>query len=713
MERSSELSMDQTFLQKLTNAVFANLNNEQFGVEDLAKVVDLSRSQIHRRLNKINGKSITQFIREIRLEEAHRLLEEEIGTTSEIFYKVGFSSPTYFNTCFHEFFGYTPGDVKNKKKETPQYNKPSGEEDTTIIPIHGKESEFSEKYDQEVDDIDRRGLTTIMFTDIVGYTALMEDNEQKTFQLLEKNRKIQKPLIEIYHGQLLKEMGDGILASFTSVSDAAHCAQEILRVSKEERALKLHIGIHLGEVIFSGGDVFGDAVNIASRIQSSAGEGEIYISEEVWKNIKNKEDFPVEYVGEKSFKNIKEPIRIYKVIVEASTSSQTSSASPQDSTASHKDQKTSKRRMKLILSIVGVFLILMASFFIYNYLIKEESFIQSANTEINDKSIAILPFHNNSGNEALNHYGLGLATEVRSSLSYSKKFDFISAMQATIAYANTTASPMEIGQDLKVDYLLTGMYQIAGDRIKVDIEMVDTQTGNSIWTSSFNELFTDIFEVQSKIAGKVMNEFSSDQKIEYAVTTKNLEAYGQYLLGIMEKRNVLSQDYFMAAIQFDSAFIDAWVGLLLIESRRIHTKRFISTPELYYDSLLFEVNAHMAEFKKRFPDSWKNIMVQGYYAYLVKIDYEKAVELFNEVLIHDPENVEANHMLGSIYKRKLLHEKALKHNLKAFRQNPLQQNILQNIVQILGNMGDLENAIKVAQKGMEMFGSIGPLFSFN
>ncbi|MCK5277204.1 MAG: helix-turn-helix transcriptional regulator, partial [Cyclobacteriaceae bacterium] len=100
MERSKELSMDNAFLQKLTSAVFTNLNNEQFGAEELAKEIGLSRSQIHRKLQKINGKSITQFIREIRLEEAHRLLEEEVGTASEISYKVGFSSPTYFNTCF-------------------------------------------------------------------------------------------------------------------------------------------------------------------------------------------------------------------------------------------------------------------------------------------------------------------------------------------------------------------------------------------------------------------------------------------------------------------------------------------------------------------------------------------------------------------------------------------------------------------------------------
>ena len=95
MERSQKLSMDQTFLQKLTSAVFTNMNNEQFGAEDLAKIVGLSRSQIHRKLQKINGKSITQFIREIRLEKAHQLLEDEVGTGSEIAYQVGFSTAYY------------------------------------------------------------------------------------------------------------------------------------------------------------------------------------------------------------------------------------------------------------------------------------------------------------------------------------------------------------------------------------------------------------------------------------------------------------------------------------------------------------------------------------------------------------------------------------------------------------------------------------------
>lgn len=178
MERSKELSMDQTFLQKLTEAVFDNLNNEQFGAEDLANEIGLSRSQIHRKLQKINGKSITQFIRETRLEDGHRLLEEEVGTVPEIAYQVGFSRPTYFITSFHEYFGYTPGEVENEKLE-PSANRDLSDEGATIFPIHGKKLEVAKKSNQEADDKGRRRHTAIMFTDIVGYTALMGSNEDR------------------------------------------------------------------------------------------------------------------------------------------------------------------------------------------------------------------------------------------------------------------------------------------------------------------------------------------------------------------------------------------------------------------------------------------------------------------------------------------------------------------------------------------------------
>jgi len=116
-------SMEDAFLQAMTDVVYANLSNEHFGAKELAKEVGLSRSQIHRKLHRINGKSITQFIREIRLEQALKLLNDNVGTVAEISYYVGFSSPTYFNKCFHEYFGYPPGRIKKKNEIINELNK--------------------------------------------------------------------------------------------------------------------------------------------------------------------------------------------------------------------------------------------------------------------------------------------------------------------------------------------------------------------------------------------------------------------------------------------------------------------------------------------------------------------------------------------------------------------------------------------------------------
>jgi len=143
-----------------------------------------------------------------------------------------------------------------------------------------------------------RQLAAIMFTDIVGYTALMGEDEKKAFRLLDKNREIQRPIIEQFKGRWIKEIGDGILASFHTVSDAVFCAIAIQQGCEKIPDLKLRIGIHLGEVIFQNHDVFGDGVNIASRLQALAPIGGILVSESVYKNISNKKEIITEFIGE-------------------------------------------------------------------------------------------------------------------------------------------------------------------------------------------------------------------------------------------------------------------------------------------------------------------------------------------------------------------------------------------------------------------------------
>jgi len=159
-----------------------------------------------------------------------------------------------------------------------------------------------------------RQLAAIMFTDIVGYTALMGNNEEKAFELLRKNREIQKPVIQEYGGTWVKELGDGVLASFPAVSNAVYAALKIQAICKQSAEFSLRIGLHQGEVVVENDDLFGDTVNIASRLQTLSPPGGIYVSESVHRNISNKQEFRSIYMGMETLKNVREPVAVYSVV---------------------------------------------------------------------------------------------------------------------------------------------------------------------------------------------------------------------------------------------------------------------------------------------------------------------------------------------------------------------------------------------------------------
>ena len=156
-----------------------------------------------------------------------------------------------------------------------------------------------------------RQLAAIMFTDIVGYTALMGNNEQKAFALLSKNREIQKPLIEQYNGQWIKELGDGVMASFNTASDAVNAAMKIQEACNAAKDFQLKIGIHMGEVVFENNDVYGDGVNIASRIETLGVGSSVLMSKPVRDQVKNNSEFQIRSLGSFEFKNVEEPVEVF------------------------------------------------------------------------------------------------------------------------------------------------------------------------------------------------------------------------------------------------------------------------------------------------------------------------------------------------------------------------------------------------------------------
>jgi len=397
----------------------------------------------------------------------------------------------------------------------------------------------------------QRRLAAIMFSDIVGYSALMQESEDKAIRILEKNRNLHKTLIDLFHGKYLKEIGDGTLACFESASDAVRCATELQRVAREDPDLKLHVGIHLGEVIFSKDDVFGDGVNIASRIDAAAKEGEIYISEDVWKNVKNQEGINSEYLGKQKFKNIKEPIGLYRL--------------SSDSTKT-KQRKTALKSKSIRKVILGIFLLIviaaiyLAYTLIHDYVINKEF----------DNSLAVIPFKNIVGDDEGEYFADGVTESIRSHLSKIKTLKVISGVSAA-QYREPDKSATQIAEELGVVYLLVGSAQKFEDNLQITVELINAIEDITIWSDVYKRELTDIFDIQSDIANEVaiaMQAHITSEEYERItdIPTPNLDAYDLYVKGryFWNKRTendlLKSLDYFDNAIMIDPGFALAWAG---------------------------------------------------------------------------------------------------------------------------------------------------------
>ena len=363
-----------------------------------------------------------------------------------------------------------------------------------------------------------RHLVAVMFTDIVGYTALMGDDEQKAFTYLARNRDLQKPVIEQFNGRLIKELGDGLMATFDTVSDAVAAAIKIQNDCKSLNLFQLRIGIHQGEVVFEGGDVFGDTVNIASRIQAIAEPGGIYISENVRNNVSNKKEFHTKFIKDHTLKNVKEPVRVYEIIAAESAPS-------------------SSRELQ------------------------ETSF------PITDKSIAVLPFVNMSNDPEQEYFCDGISEEIINALTQLNNLRVISRTSA-FAFKNKNADAREIGKILNVSTLLEGSVRKSGKHLRITTKLVRVTDGSHLWSNRYDREMEDIFSIQEDIAGNVATALqgvlTDKEKDAIRRPETSVEAYEYYLKGRQLLHNLeLKQSVIMfgKAVALDANYALAYTGL--------------------------------------------------------------------------------------------------------------------------------------------------------
>ncbi len=300
--------------EHLTETIEANLENEHFSVTDLAEEMALSRSQIHRKLQNLAGQSISQFMRSIRLQRSRELLRKDVATVSEIAYRVGFNSPSYFIKCFHEYYGYPPGEVKKKEIDTGhQIDVIDAEflgeklikEDNELVKLF----QIRDVWNSEV--VFQR-LAVIMLTEIERIAAIRQDQTAPP-ETLELTKEDQLRLIEKHNGKIIDEIENQISSCFNNIVDAVKCALETQRLLIARGILSLKIGIHLGNIRIQEGKVSGDGFNTALKILALADPRNILISEKVFDEIGSRPEIQTRYIGTFNLKDVQRPLGIFAV----------------------------------------------------------------------------------------------------------------------------------------------------------------------------------------------------------------------------------------------------------------------------------------------------------------------------------------------------------------------------------------------------------------
>ncbi len=410
-------------------------------------------------------------------------------------------------------------------------------------------------------------LAAIMFTDIVGYTALMGEKESEALEILRINRNLQKKFISQYGGVWLKEMGDGILARFDSALNAILCAKEIQKKIREEASYKVRIGIHLGDVTVENGDVFGDGVNIASRLQSIADPGGIYISESVIRAIRARDEIKYILVGSVELKNVSYPVQVFAIQGEGisipSHQKLKELATPQGKV------KMSYRQISLIFAIIFIAMV--------GWLIRE--FIaQPEGPQI--ASLAVLPLSNLTGNPDQEYFVTGMHNALINELSKISSLRIISR-QSTLQFQGSTLPMKDIAKQLRVDAIVEGSVLQSWNHVQIQVQLIKILPKESnILANTYDCELSDVLniyrEITKDITDKVYVQLTAGEKAKLQEKVKiNPEAYEAYLKGMFHWYKLTPQDldfsenYFKLSQKLDSGFALAYVGLAMIGIGRI------------------------------------------------------------------------------------------------------------------------------------------------
>ncbi|MDP6169452.1 MAG: adenylate/guanylate cyclase domain-containing protein [Candidatus Marinimicrobia bacterium] len=383
-----------------------------------------------------------------------------------------------------------------------------------------------------------RKLAAVVFTDIVGFTKLSGQDEKTALELLDNQRDLLKPIVDEYNGDWLKEMGDGLLLTFPTVSAAVECSIKIQKAVKNIENLNLRIGIHEGEITEKGGDVFGDDVNVASRIEPFSAPGGIAISGKVQQNISSLPEFKTEFLGQPNFKGVAQKVEVYCI---------TSHSLPRpnlDKIKAKLEPKKNKSLFKRVIFPITGFVFTLIGGAVW-FILPLLSFSSANETENYEKRIAVLYFENRGKSEDL-YFADGLTEEIISRLSRVTSLSVVSRFDIA-EFKGKNINIKNITERTQADFVLSGNVLRINDKIKITAELMDVSKRNVPWSDTFEKNVTDIFSVQDEVALNIVNNLdikisSSDRESVIMDPSSNAGVYDRLTKAKAQAYNLRTSD---------------------------------------------------------------------------------------------------------------------------------------------------------------------------
>jgi len=553
-----------------------------------------------------------------------------------------------------------------------------------------------------------RKLRAILSADVKGYSLLMADNEAQTIQTLKAYRQIMFDLIVQHSGRVIDSPGDNLLAEFGSAVDAIESAVDIQKRLKKENAgfgddkkLQFRIGINIGDVVQDEDRIYGSGVNIAARIEGLADPGGICISRNAYDHIKDKLKLGYEYLGQHEVKNIKHPVRVYRVL-----------SDPDDAgKLIGKEPKLAKKKWVLPLAVVAAIIVTSIVWHFYQSTTKpdfEPTSVEKMAFPLPEKpSIAVLAFDNMSSDPDQEYFSDGLSEEIITALS-KIPYLFVIARNSSFSYKGKPVKIRQVAEELGVRYVLEGSVRRAGGRVRVTAQLIDAIKGHHLWAERYERELKDTFALQDEITGNILSALAvkltrGEQATIRPKGTDNLEAHLKILQAIWYGYRMTKEGHFRArqlaeeVMALDPEYAASYIILGHCHIREV----FFGWSKSRKESLeqAFELAQKAISLDESSPSGYRLLSS----IYMFKKQYEKAIAEAERSVALDPNGADAYSLLGSVLQMVGRKQEAIALLEKAIRLNPMAPSIyFRRLGSAYRDIGRYEEAIVQLKKAINL-----------